>query len=132
MAYVLTLQPTFTQGFIIGQLSILILLALILKYLFLDSSNEPLTPGLLVPSKTLQDSTVTLESSDIELPLPEGLESTEWFNLIIREVFTNDAKPKTTTNNHFRRYLAVIEPRFGTTQRVWLETKSPARVLRDG
>ena len=89
MAYVLTLQPTFTQGFIIGQLSILILLALILKYLFLDSSNEPLTPGLLVPSKTLQESTTTLDPTSIEAShssLTEGLESAEWFNLVIREV----------------------------------------------
>ncbi|KIM34131.1 hypothetical protein M408DRAFT_325634 [Serendipita vermifera MAFF 305830] len=92
MAYVLTLQPTFTQGFIIGQLSIIILLALILKYLFLDSSNEPLTPGLLVPSKTLQESTTTLDQSNLEtspVPLLEGLESTEWFNLIIREIFSS-------------------------------------------
>jgi len=87
MAYVLTIHPTFTQGFIIGQLSILILLALILKYLFLDSSNEPLMPGLLAPSVTIQESTDTLEPINMEsLPSPEGLESAEWFNLIIREV----------------------------------------------
>jgi maintenance of mitochondrial morphology protein 1 len=89
MAYVLTLSPTFTQGFILGQLSILILLALILKYLFLDSSNEPLTPGLLAPPKSGQGTTIVVDSNGIELPstsLQEGLESTEWFNLIIREV----------------------------------------------
>jgi len=90
MAYVLTIHPTFTQGFILGQLSILIILFLILKYLFLDSSNEPLTPGLSAPSKFAQESAITVDSNSIELPptppLEEGVESTEWFNLIIREV----------------------------------------------
>jgi maintenance of morphology protein 1 len=91
MAYVLTLNPTFTQGFILGQLSIIILLVLILKYLFLDSSNEPLAPGLLAPSKAGQGSTTIVDSNGIELPpipLQEGLETTEWLNLILREVQT--------------------------------------------
>lgn len=95
MASVFTLQPTFTQGFILGQLSILILLALILKYLFLDSVTEPGTPYTIAsvpigrPSNKEQSEKQSLDQdSSVEtLPvLPEGSESTEWFNLIIHEV----------------------------------------------
>ena len=94
VAYVLRLQPTFTQGFILGQLSILFLLALVLKYLFLDSSATPAVP----PSFALRsarergsnagDGLEKLDESVASLPLPsrEGTESAEWFNLIIHEV----------------------------------------------
>lgn len=37
--YLFSLQPTFTQGLVLGQLSILFLLSLILKYLFLDAAR---------------------------------------------------------------------------------------------
>ena len=39
--YLFSLTPTFTQGLVLGQLSILVLLMLILKYLFLDSTKYP-------------------------------------------------------------------------------------------
>ncbi|OCH96509.1 maintenance of mitochondrial morphology protein 1 [Obba rivulosa] len=38
--YIFTLQPTFTQGLVLGQFSILFLLVLILKYLFFDSGSD--------------------------------------------------------------------------------------------
>jgi maintenance of morphology protein 1 len=98
MAYVLTLTPTFTQGFILGQLSILVILALILKYLFLDSSLEPVSSPSLAPSVverreridaglTNEKPKLPNEESIETLPaLEDGKESTEWFNLIIQEV----------------------------------------------
>jgi maintenance of mitochondrial morphology protein 1 len=101
MAYVLTLHPTFTQGFILGQLSILLLLALILKYLFLDSSTEPMaspSAPLAHLANGTRESVIKLEplgskplldqeeSVDTPVALPDGKESMEWFNLIIHEV----------------------------------------------
>ncbi|KIP02684.1 hypothetical protein PHLGIDRAFT_283987 [Phlebiopsis gigantea 11061_1 CR5-6] len=38
-AYIFTLQPTFTQGLVLGQVSILCLLVVILKYLFFDPAT---------------------------------------------------------------------------------------------
>jgi len=102
MAYVLTLHPTFTQGFILGQLSILLLLALILKYLFLDSSTESIaspppplahlangTRESIIKLETLENKPLLDQEDSVDtLPgvLPDGKESTEWFNLIIHEV----------------------------------------------
>lgn len=39
-AYIFSLQPTFTQGLILGQFSILFLLVLVLKYLFFDTVSD--------------------------------------------------------------------------------------------
>ncbi|KAF9778184.1 maintenance of mitochondrial morphology protein 1 [Thelephora terrestris] len=39
--YIFTLTPTFTQGLILGQASILLLVYFILKYLFFDSKSTP-------------------------------------------------------------------------------------------
>ncbi|PVF92466.1 hypothetical protein CPB86DRAFT_819611 [Serendipita vermifera] len=101
MAYVLTLTPTFTQGFILGQLSILVILALILKYLFLDSSLEPVSSPSIAPSiverreridtgLTNEKAKLPNEESIETLPaLEDGKESTEWFNLIIQEIFNS-------------------------------------------
>lgn len=102
MANVITFHPTFTQGFIFGQLSILILLAFILKYLFLDSSPPPSrSPASLAPLDTVREyeDTLTDENKAPEqsrkptvsdsfpsASFPEDAESTEWFNLVIHEV----------------------------------------------
>lgn len=99
MAYVLTLQPTFTQGFILGQLSILVLLVLVLKYLFLDSSTETAASPPLAPlsssirsgikrenygEKPISDQDESLDTPPA--PMSNDKESTEWFNLILHEV----------------------------------------------
>ena len=42
---IFSLTPTFTQGLIIGQLSILLLLAFILRYLFFDTKPVPPEPS---------------------------------------------------------------------------------------
>ncbi|CCA77919.1 hypothetical protein PIIN_08742 [Serendipita indica DSM 11827] len=98
VAYVVTLQPTFTQGFILGQLSILFLLALVLKYLFLDSSATPAVPPSFAPLSAQERGAKAghvfeekLDESVTSLPLPlhDGTESAEWFNLILHEVFNS-------------------------------------------
>jgi maintenance of morphology protein 1 len=95
----LSLQPTFLQGFVVGQISILLLLALILKYLFFESA-PPGSPTVLAPllaprfqqrdaQSAALDAKPSLPSPDAEDSVHsqvEGIESVEWFNLIIREV----------------------------------------------
>ena len=99
-----SLTPTFTQGLVLGQLSILLLLAFILRYLFFDtnppSSAESETetdaamtnadkprdrPG--VPGPTLH----ALKDSFIdEFPVDATRrESLEWFNLLLNGVRRN-------------------------------------------
>lgn len=92
----LSLQPTFLQGFVVGQISILLLLALILKYLFFESA-PPGSPIVLAPLPAPRaqqrdaqsaplDAKQTSASVDEEDSRAAGIESVEWFNLIIREV----------------------------------------------
>ena len=95
-AYVLTLDPTFTQGLIIGQLSILFLLFFILKYLFFDFATEQ------NPNFSYQPRLVINEDDDIldgvrDKPrrgtdIPDSLngdiplESTDWLNVVLQQV----------------------------------------------
>ncbi|ESK98355.1 mitochondrial outer membrane protein mmm1 [Moniliophthora roreri MCA 2997] len=85
--YLFTLQPNFTQGFIFGQLSILVLLYLILKYLFLDSTKYPFETSSYHPkvsSETLSQHQRI--SSRIEENENTEDESAEWFNLLLHQV----------------------------------------------
>ncbi|PFH54623.1 hypothetical protein AMATHDRAFT_134195 [Amanita thiersii Skay4041] len=81
--YIFSLQPTFTQGLIIGQLSILVLLGLILKYLFLDSSQDPFETSSYHPHS---NSDLSLQHQNLQSPSPhnkthiEDSGSTEWLN----------------------------------------------------
>lgn len=83
MGYLFSLQPTFTQGLVIGQLSIFLLLALVLKYLFLV--NDPATVQRLPtaaalpvrPSANLKHNTTLREHS---------AESVDWLNIVLRKV----------------------------------------------
>ncbi|KII94330.1 hypothetical protein PLICRDRAFT_100619 [Plicaturopsis crispa FD-325 SS-3] len=87
--YVLSLQPTFTQGLILGQLSILVLLTLILKYLFLDSAENPFETSSYHPQVESESS---LRKHRNLTRGPEGIvpgdraESAGWFNVILQEV----------------------------------------------
>jgi len=79
--YILSLQPTFTQGFILGQLSILALLAVVLKYLFLDTGPTQNVPERVPVSQPAHPSTRLDErATDLE---PE---STEWLNALFQQV----------------------------------------------
>lgn len=80
MGYLLSLQPTFTQGLVIGQLSILVLLALVLKYLFLVS--DPSTSHHL-PTTT---ATIPRSPPTQDVPHEHNPESTHWLNVVLREV----------------------------------------------
>ena len=85
--YIFSLQPTFTQGLIIGQLSIIVLLGVVLKYLFLDSTQEPFERSSYHPRV---DSDLTLQSHhspSVKSEVQDNTtESTEWLNVLLRQV----------------------------------------------
>ncbi|KAJ7102236.1 maintenance of mitochondrial morphology protein 1 [Mycena belliarum] len=87
--YVFSLQPTFTQGLILGQLSILVLLVLILKYLFLDSTEYPFETSSYHPR--VDNDLLLRKRNSSSHSMPESLddkaESAEWFNMLLHQVF---------------------------------------------
>ncbi|KAH9898505.1 maintenance of mitochondrial morphology protein 1 [Cubamyces lactineus] len=92
-AYVFTLQPTFTQGLILGQASILLLLFLVLKYLFFDSDpDRPYRKASYQPKVEVDDvrediSDVRVNLGKLESELGDGeAESSEWLNLLLKQV----------------------------------------------
>ncbi|KAG1716568.1 hypothetical protein ID866_620 [Astraeus odoratus] len=85
--YIFSLTPTFTQGLVLGQLSILVLIALVLKYLFLVSPTKESQTQAFHPH-TIHDHPPWRQA-----PKPEegdsgdsGPESANWFNLLARQV----------------------------------------------
>lgn len=88
-AYIFSLKPTFTQGLILGQFSILFLLVLILKYLFFDTSSErPYKISAYQPRTDVdsddqapQPPHETLESAD---PNHTLVESADWLNVVVQ------------------------------------------------
>jgi maintenance of morphology protein 1 len=88
--------PTFTQGLILGQLSILVLLGFILKYLFLDNSPRDADGFRTVPTPPFQSQTLQQNPNDIDskealdISVEGGsemeLESAEWFNALLEQV----------------------------------------------
>lgn len=85
--YIFSLAPTFTQGLVLGQLSILVLLALVLKYLFFISPIEQPNIQNFHP-RTVPDHPSWSRTPKVEEDgTPEAsLESTAWFNLLARQV----------------------------------------------
>lgn len=84
--YIFTLTPTFTQGLVLGQLSILVLLALVLKYLFFISPESEVET---VPFHSLPNPDPLRNQDpqgDAGSPKDEGLESAHWFNMLARQV----------------------------------------------
>ncbi|KAJ6627242.1 hypothetical protein B0H10DRAFT_1780248 [Mycena sp. CBHHK59/15] len=86
--YVFSLQPTFTQGLILGQLSILVLLGLILKYLFLDSTEYPFETSSYHPrvDNDLLLRKQSISSHSIHESIDEKAESAEWFNMLLHQI----------------------------------------------
>jgi hypothetical protein len=86
--FLLFFQPTFAQGLVIGQLSVLILLGMILKYLFLESSQYPIETA----SYHQVDNDAFLRKRDLEAPNinlnqdSDAFESTKWFNALLSQV----------------------------------------------
>lgn len=91
--YLFTFQPTFTQGLILGQLSILILIGLILRYLFLDSTQYPFETSTyhprvdndVLPRKRKLDATIE-ENAPPDDEQEQATESAEWFNVLLKQV----------------------------------------------
>ena len=81
MTSTFSLQPTFTQGLLLGQLSILVLLALLLKYFFLDSTHNPLDAFSYHPRPD-----VISASTPSEDPNNHHQYSTEWLNVLLEQV----------------------------------------------
>ena len=80
--YIFSLQPTFTQGFILGQLSILALLAAVIKYLFLDTE-----PAQNVAERTTSVSQPARPSARLDGDsMHVEPESTEWLNALLYQV----------------------------------------------
>ncbi|KAI9512912.1 maintenance of mitochondrial morphology protein 1 [Russula earlei] len=83
--FIFSFQPTFTQGFLLGQFSILALLAVVLKYLFLDTDSERSSTKVAEraspmsqpsrPSTYINENSVDIDS-----------ESTEWLNDLLLQV----------------------------------------------
>jgi maintenance of morphology protein 1 len=84
--YIFTFQPTFTQGLLLGQFSILVLLILILKYLFLDSTKHPFETSSYQP-RPEKNPTLRHEQQNVADEQPgRHPESTEWLNAILQQV----------------------------------------------
>lgn len=89
--YIFSLTPTFTQGLVLGQLSILLLLSLVLKYLFLESALSPQhnrTPYSASFSRrehALQKSEFTTVGAGPKNSASKA-ESADWFNLLLKQV----------------------------------------------
>ena len=89
--YLFTFQPTFTQGLVLGQLSILVLVGLILRYLFLDSTQFPFETASYHPRiengfpvrKNMQDAAHVEENALADQD--KRSESAEWFNTLLRQ-----------------------------------------------
>ncbi len=87
--YVFSQTPTFTQGLILGQLSILLLLYLVLKYLFFESRHLPsehvTSAGYSLPTNA-QNQSILREVEVEDEGEKDETETAEWFNVILRQV----------------------------------------------
>jgi len=96
--YVFTLTPTFTQGLILGQVSILLLVYFILKYLFFDSKSAQLLEESPEEDAPLFRPTFSAEKfigttflhtkvkNQGEERDGDSVESAEWLNVLLKEV----------------------------------------------
>lgn len=121
-SYVFSLTPTFTQGLILGQLSILLLLAIILKYLFLDTQPAPPYEPLPYAVKPSDGERAALRnhavpSEDEPGPKDFTTESAEWFNLLLQQV----REPK----RHLHHALLMHEAKTVETYRSKLRDDLP-------
>jgi maintenance of morphology protein 1 len=86
-SYIFSLTPTFTQGLVLGQLSIIVLLGFVLKYLFFVPPNEvsetPTFQPLTKPAHPLQNRSSNHRD---EIITEKDSESADWFNLLARQV----------------------------------------------
>ena len=96
--YIFTLTPTFTQGLVLGQLSILLLVYFILKYLFFDPKSarhpeespeedapffRPSFPAEKFISTVFLQKKVKEQDGERD---EESVESAEWLNVLLKQV----------------------------------------------
>ncbi|EPQ60839.1 hypothetical protein GLOTRDRAFT_31727 [Gloeophyllum trabeum ATCC 11539] len=86
--YIFTLQPTFTQGLVIGQVSILLLIYFILKYLFFDATASHEHSFQPAPRKVVQvaEDGEPTSGGEAKGKGGDGEESAEWFNMLLSQV----------------------------------------------
>jgi maintenance of morphology protein 1 len=90
--YLFTLSPTFTQGLILGQLSILVLLYFILKYLFFDSKSALDLDASPNDDTLYRPTSFAAERSHADRPSLDAKhayrssESAEWLNTLLLQV----------------------------------------------
>lgn len=83
----LSLTPTFTQGLVLGQLSILLLVGIVLKFLFLDSGPAPPYVPAAYATPSFDNERIRARSKRKSSVLGESRsESAEWFNLVLHQV----------------------------------------------
>lgn len=93
-AHVFTLQPTFTQGLILGQFSILVILFFAFKYLFFVSGKDDLQKTLQYQPRLIHNGDIAMEDesqagytpeSGIERNDGQTAESAVWLNLVLQQ-----------------------------------------------
>jgi maintenance of morphology protein 1 len=96
--YIFTLTPTFTQGLILGQVSILLLVYFILKYLFFDSKSTRLHEESPEEDAPFFRPSVSAEKfiavaflqpkvkKQNEERDGDSVESAEWLNVLLKQV----------------------------------------------
>ena len=128
-AYIFTLQPTFTQGLILGQVSILFLLVVILKYLFFDPiSTQPYKATSYQPRVVredeypvnAQDQGVKAEVDDLQ-GRSEAAESAGWLNMLLHHVCIMPSFHD-YHSSYSRRLWRRTVPNYGTIYLGWMET----------
>ncbi|KAL4064966.1 hypothetical protein V8B97DRAFT_2010638 [Scleroderma yunnanense] len=117
--YIFSITPTFTQGLVLGQLSILVLLSFILKFLFFVSPDEESEAQVSHPH-TILDHPSSSRTPKTEEECNVGPESADWFNLLARQVMDvyraklQDGLPGLEGNDVARRrieaYANTIRP----------------------
>ena len=93
--YLFSLTPTFTQGLVLGQLSILVLLMLILKYLFLDSTKYPFETTSYHPGAerhTRRGGHTPLDLGELDGVDGKTPISAEWLNSLVKQVRLGDLR----------------------------------------
>ena len=96
--YIFTLTPTFTQGLVLGQVSILLLVYFILKYLFFDSKSgqlleepheedvPPFRPNFSAEKFIATAFLKTKVKKQDEERDGDSVESAEWLNVLLKQV----------------------------------------------
>lgn len=96
--YIFTLTPTFTQGLILGQVSILLIVYFILKYLFFDSKSvqiheepdeedEPVFRPSFSAEKFISTAFLKTKVKEDDEEFDGGsVESAEWLNVLLKQV----------------------------------------------